>query len=161
MDGADLIGVDFVASGVVVGGDHKGESLFEIHAELDEVLHADAGVATDGGDALGISDSKPGDAVEHFERSAVEIDREEMSISKRPGELRVDIEIEVWLLSGRDFIYGVAIETHEPVGLIKTMLAHERRSFERESCRGIRNRAESGVVDTAELEISVKVSRTL
>lgn len=47
----------------------------------------------------------------------------------------------------------VTVEAHEPVGLVEAMLADERRGLEGETGGGVRDGAEGGVVNAAELEV--------
>ena len=142
----------------MVAGDDEGETFLEVDAHFDEVCDADGAVAADGGDALGVPDAKAGDAVEHFEGGFCDVDREEVAVAEGPGELGVDVEIEVRVVLGGDFMDVESIEAHEPVGLVEAVLADEGRSFEGEAGGGVWDGAEGGVVDAVELKVSVEVA---
>src|ERR1700722_3599072 len=99
-------------------------------------------------DALDNAGSQAGHAQERLARSPVDVDRKESPVAQSPSELRVALEVEHAVArSFKDFLRCKAIEAHQPVGLIKTVLAHQRRAAQREALRSMRDRAEGGIVD--------------
>src|ERR1700691_3985176 len=73
-------------------------------------------------------------AQERLARSAVDVDRKERPVAQSPGELRVAIEVEHAISRAiNDLLRREAVVAHQPVGLIKTMLAHQRRNAKREA----------------------------
>jgi hypothetical protein len=137
----------------VVAGDDEGEAFFEVYPHFDEVGEADGAVAAYGDDALGIPDSKAGNADEEFEGGAIDVEGEGAAVAEGPRELGIDVEIEVWIVLGSDLVDVVTVEAHEPVGLVEAMLADERRGLEWETGGGVGDGAEGGVVNAAELEV--------
>ena len=101
-----------------------------------------------GQDALDNAGSQARNAQKRLARSAVDVDRKQSPVAQSPGELGVALEIEHAIArSIKDFLGREAVEAHQPVGLIKTMLTHQRRTPQRQALRGVRNRAEGGIVD--------------
>ena len=129
MNVADFFRIEFHGRWLVICGNHEGKAFFQVHSHFDKVAHPETGVTTDGGDALRISDAQAGNPVEHFQWSTVDIEGKKMPISQGSRELGVDVEIEIRLLLGGDFIDFISIETHEPISLVETMLSNERRRF--------------------------------
>jgi hypothetical protein len=67
---------------------------------------------------------------------------------KGPCELRIDVEIELSPAQRcDDLVCAVAVVLKEPIGLIKTMLAHQRRGLHGQLRRCVRNGTERRVVD--------------
>ena len=67
-------------------------------------------------------------------------------MGERPGELRVDIEVEHATLAA-DLRHLEAVEAQQPVGLVEPVLAHQGRSGRRQLAARIGDRAEGGVID--------------
>ncbi|MOA00514.1 hypothetical protein D3C78_1198830 [compost metagenome] len=76
---------------------------------------------------------------------------------QRPGELRVDIEIEHAIAPDRGYLTDVeAIKAIQPVGLIKPVFTHERRLDERQVLRRIRNGAEGRIINAPQTVAAIK-----
>ena len=67
---------------------------------------------------------RPGTRSSISRSARVDVDRKAVAVLQRPGELRVDVEIEhAVLAAGRDLVDGEAVMAQQPVGLIKPVLA--------------------------------------
>ena len=83
--------------------------------------------------------------------ATVKIDREKRSVLQSPGEFRVDLQIEHLATMLRQELFDrEAIEAKEPVCLIQAVFATQRRCFERQLGRGLRDGTERRVVDPAQ-----------
>ena len=79
------------------------------------------------------------------------------AVAQRPGELRVDGEVEhAVAAAGQDFRLRKAIEAHQPVGLVKPVLAHQRRLLQGQGRRRIRDRAEGGIIDAPQMIAAIE-----
>ena len=56
----------------------------------------------------------------------------------------------------KDLRLREAIEAHQPVGLVEPVLAHQRRLLQRQRRRRIRDRAEGGIIDAAQMIAAVE-----
>src|ERR1700760_403686 len=68
-------------------------------------------------------------------------------MAERPPQLGIDVEWEIGLRFAGDFLHIEAVEAHQPVRLIQTMLAHEGWSDERQSARCTRDGTERRVIN--------------
>ena len=93
-----------------------------------------------------------------FARGAVHVEREEVAMLQRPGELRVDVERQIAALfrRARHLARGIAVKAHHPVGLVEPVLAEQRRADERQHGARIRDRRESRIIDPAQAETVVE-----
>src|SRR4051794_41758866 len=101
----------------VVGGDEKGGDAPKVHAEAGEV-----------GEAYGTQAARPQDAVDGAAAEArhaqqvlaggtARVDREALAVLQRPGELRVEREVEhPPSPAGQDLPDREAVEAEQPVG---------------------------------------------
>ena len=63
----------------------------------------------------------------------VHVDGKARAVAQRPGELRIDVEIEHAAVHAvGDLVGGETVEAIEPVGLIEPVLALQRRGFQRQ-----------------------------
>ncbi len=104
---------------------------------------------------------QPGHAQQLFLGGAIDIDRELFAKLERPGELGIDVERQVAVGLGRlhHFDRLVAVEPHQPVGLVKPVFADQRRAFQRQHRAGIGDRREGAVIDAAQAEIVIQPAR--
>ena len=141
----------------MIGGNEEGLHLFQLDPEPDQIGEADFPEAADVQDAIHVPHSEAGDAQQDLTARGLHIDGEIMAVAQRPGEFWVEIKIEVGQLGGEDFRGLETVETHQPIRLVKPVLADEGWGFERQDARRLGDGAEGGVIDAPHLEIPVKV----
>ena len=73
-----------------------------------------------------------------------------------PGEFGIHVEGEVFGLAGRYFAGAEAVVTHEPVGLVETVLADEWGGVNGEAEVGVGDGAEGGIVDAFKFVLGVE-----
>ena len=94
---------------------------------------------------------------EHFALGAIHVDREAMAVLERPGELRIDLEVEHAVLgNARDLLRVEGVMAQEPVGLVEPVLALQRRRLQRQNGARIRDRAEGRIIDALEVVARVE-----
>ena len=113
-------------------------------------MNADFSITSDAEDAVGIANAESGNAVKHELLGAIEINGKELAITNSPGELGVEIKVKIGEVIRDNFGGFKTVKTHEPIRLVKPVFANKRRRSERKNGRGLRDRAEGGVVNTAE-----------
>src|SRR3546814_7784411 len=88
------------------------------------------------------SDVCSSDLQQQFARRAVDVDRKRLAPLQRPGELGIDGEVEHSpARTLHDLGALEAIKAQQPVGLVKPVLAHQRRPHRRQVAARIGNRA--------------------
>src|ERR1700722_13461038 len=95
--------------------------------ETGEIADPQRDVSPRSQDTLDIPGSQTWRAQERLARSAVDVDRKESPVAQSPSELRVALEVEHAIARATDdLLRREAVIAHQPVGFIKTMLAHQR-----------------------------------
>ncbi len=143
----------------VIGRDDEGQHFFQTDPHALEVDQAQPRMPAGGDDALHIHRAKAGDAPEQLTRRAVDIDGKQRPISQCPGELGIELQIEVRVLARQEFTDVKAIEAQQPVGLVKAVLADKRRRLDGQQHTGLGDGAEAAVIHAAQAVIAVKLIR--
>src|SRR6185312_2404353 len=99
---------------------------------------------------------KPG-TQQIFAAGAGDIERKAIAMPQRPCEFRIDVKRQHARLPVDDFAGIETIEAHQPVGLIKPVLANQRRRPQRQRAAAVRDRAERGIIDALELVGAVEI----
>ncbi len=135
----------------------KGCTFFNWTRRRIKIGEADFPEAADVEDAIHVPHAEAGDAQQDLTARGLHIDGEIMAVAQRPGEFWVEIKIEVGQLGREDFRGFETVETHQPIRLVKPVLADEGRGFDRQVTGRLGDGAEGGVIDATHLEIPVKV----
>ena len=143
-----------------VGGDDERSQPFDAPRQPAEVVEAQPPLPPRPDHGVDRFDPHARHAKQHLARRAVDIDREIGAMLQRPGGLGIDIERQHAII-GRvgDFAGIEAVETHQPVGLVQPVFAHQRRTDQRQDGRGIGDRREGTVIDPPQPEIAVQRRR--
>ena len=127
--------------------DERPDRIERAH-ETREVVDAQRHVPARGQNALDDARADPRDAQQRLARRAVDVDRKEATVAQRPGELGIAVEVEHAVpVRVEDFLCVETVVAHQPVGLIEPVLAHQGRPAQGKVPRGVRDRAERGVID--------------
>src|SRR5690349_5893710 len=98
--------------------------------EIGEANGSEAARGDDAIDRLGAEARYP---QQFFAARAVDVERKAVAVPQRPGKLRVDVERQHPGAAIDDLCRLEAVEAHQPVGLVKPVLAQQRRSGERQA----------------------------
>ena len=78
---------------------------------------------------------------------------------QRPGKLRVLVQRQILLCTGGELVRFETVEAHQPIGLIKPVLADERNLLQRQRWVSMRDGAECRVVGAPQTVGFIKISR--
>lgn len=140
----------------MVGGDDERQHLFHRHAQAQQVGEPQPAVATGGDDAVHIAHAETGHAQQDFARGEVDVDGKLRAMAQRPREFRVEREVEVRRIGADDFADCEIVESQQPVGLVKPVLAHERRRPDGQQTRRLGDGAEAGIINAAQTVAGVE-----
>ena len=134
--------------GPVIDRDDKRLGLANVAAQLDEIGVPHAPLAPQRKQPLDIAHAQARHAQQRRALGSVDIDGERLAMRKCPCELRIDVEVELSSAKRRDdLVCAVTVVLKEPIGLIKTMLARQRRGLHGQFRRCVRNGTERRVID--------------
>ena len=151
--------VNFVGVRIMVGRHHEVLRTLHRHLQPGQIGKGQSSEAPDCYDAFHIPNAKAGNSQQRFLTRFVHVDRKEFTIAESPRELWIFIQGEIAIIGCRQLIGFETVEAQEPVGLVESMLPDQGYLGCGEEWVRVRNRAESGIVRTAELVFAVKRRR--
>ena len=105
--------------------------------------------------------AEPGNAVQPVPWRAIDIDGKPIAMTQRPGQFRIDRQIEIRRIRRRDLADAKFVKAHQPIGLIQPMFTHQRRRLSRQSCIPVGNRTERGIINTSQTVSRVERRRRI